>query len=149
MRVIAVDHGEKRIGLAISDSETKIARPQGVLKHSSREADARAVQAKATELGAELIVVGESFDEEGRPKAAGRRAERFAEVLRGMCSIPVVMWDESLSTQDARDARLSAGLKRKSRTAAVDAEAAAMILRSYLERQQETGAEPLTSSEGE
>ncbi len=149
MRVVAVDHGEKRIGLAISDSETKIARPQGVLKHTSREADARAVRAKATELGAGLIVVGESLDEEGRPNAAGRRAERFAEVLRGMCSIPVVMWDESLSTQDARDARLNAGLRKKRRMAAVDADAAAMILRSYLEHQQETGVEPFTSTEGQ
>lgn len=148
MRIIAVDHGEKRIGLAISDPTAKIARPLGVVKHTAREADARAVHSVAREQGAELIVVGESFDEAGQPNAAGRRAERFAHVLRESGTIPVVMWDESLSTQDARAALRGAGLHKKRRTAPVDAQAAAIILQSYLDGQEGSGIQPTNLHEG-
>lgn len=133
MRVLAVDHGERRIGLAISDPTGTLARPLIVLAHSSRATDAARVCEAAAQEGAGLIVIGQSFDEEGRPNAAGRRAQRFAEALKSQTAIPIVLWDESMSTQDARAARLAAGAGRKRRGTAVDAEAAAVILRSYLE----------------
>jgi len=133
MRVLAVDHGERRIGLAISDPTGTLARPLIVLAHSSRATDAARVCEAATQEGAGLIVIGQSFDEEGRPNAAGRRAQRFAEALKSQTAIPIVLWDESMSTQDARAARLAAGAGRKRRGTAMDAEAAAVILRSYLE----------------
>ena len=66
MRVMGVDHGEKRIGLAISDLTGTIAGPLSVIKHVSRAVDAALVAALAAEHQAELIVVGQSFDEEGR-----------------------------------------------------------------------------------
>jgi len=133
MRVLAVDHGERRIGLAISDPTGTLARPLIVLAHSSRATDAARVCEAAAQEGAGLIVIGQSFDEEGRPNAAGRRAQRFAEALKSQTAIPIVLWDESMSTQDARAARLAAGAGRKRRGTAADAEAAAVILRSYLE----------------
>ena len=133
MRVLAVDHGERRIGLAISDPTGRLARPLTVVAHMSRAIDAARVSDAAREQCAGLIVIGQSFDEEGRPNAAGRRAERFAEALKSRTAIPIVLWDESMSTQDARQARLAAGAGRKRRGTAVDAEAAAIILQSYLE----------------
>ncbi len=133
MRVMGVDHGEKRIGLAISDSTGSLARPLGVIHHVSRKADAQMVGEQAAANGAELIVVGESFDEEGHPNAAGRRAEKFAEALRSSTLIPVAMWDESMSTQDARTVRIALGIGKKRRAAPVDANAAAMILQSFLD----------------
>lgn len=133
MRILAVDHGEKRIGLALSDPTATIARPLTVIKHVSRLLDAAQVAALATENEAGLIVVGQSFDEDGNPNPAGRRAAKFAEALREQTQIPIVLWDESFSTQDARAARIEMGAARKKRAGHLDELAAVMILRSYLE----------------
>jgi putative holliday junction resolvase len=135
MRVLAVDHGEKRIGLAISDETGMIARPLSVIQHVSRAFDAAQVAAQAAEQKAELIVVGESFDEEGRANAAGRRAERFAEALKTQTALPIVLWDESMSTADAREFRIEMGSSRKRRGGHLDEAAAAVILQSYLDAQ--------------
>lgn len=135
MRILAVDHGEKRIGLALSDPTATLASPLKVIEHVSRAVDAAQVAALAVEHAAGLIIVGQSFDEEGRPNAAGRRAARFAEALRAQTSIPVELWDESLSTQDAREIRLRSGASRKHRGGHLDALAAAVILQSYLDSQ--------------
>ncbi len=135
MRVLGVAHGEKRIGLAISDPAGTIAGPLSVIGHVSRVVDAAQVAALASEQGAELIVVGQSFDEEGRANAAGRRAERFAEALQKQTPLPVVLWDESLSTSDARELRMEMGAPRSKRGGHLDDAAAAIILQSYLDAQ--------------
>ncbi len=133
MRILAVDHGEKRIGVAISDSTGQIASPLTVIEHISRVVDAAQVAALAVQQNARLIVIGQSFDEDGRPNLAGRRALRFAEALKSQTQLSIVMWDESFSTQDARAARIEAGASRKKRAGHLDALAAQMILQSYLE----------------
>lgn len=133
MRILAVDHGEKRIGLALSDPTATLASPLTVIKHVSRLLDAAQVADLAAQNEAGLIVIGQSFDDEGQPNLAGRRAAKFAEVLREQTQIPVVLWDESFSTQDARSALLELGVSRKQRAGHHDALAAVMILRSYLE----------------
>ena len=133
MRILAVDHGEKRIGLALSDPTGTIANPLAVVKHLSRLMDAARVANLAAEHGAEVIVIGQSFDEEGHPNLAGRRAAKFAEALQEQTQIPVVLWDESFSTQDARAARIELGLSRKKRAGHHDALAAVVILQSYIE----------------
>ena len=133
MRILAVDHGEKRIGLAISDPTGTIASPFKVIEHVSRPIDAAQVANLAAENNAELIVIGQSFDEDGRPNLAGRRAGRFADALKEQTQIPIVMWDESFSTQDARAARIELGVSRKKRAGHLDELAAQMILQSYLE----------------
>jgi putative Holliday junction resolvase len=128
-----VDHGEKHIGLAISDPTATIASPLTVIRHVSRLMDAAQVASLASEQDAALIVIGQSYDEEGRPNLAGRRAAKFAEALKQQTSIPVVLWDESFSTQDARTVRLEMGVSRKRRVGHMDELAAVMILKSYLE----------------
>ena len=133
MRILAVDHGEKRIGIAISDPTATIASPLRVIKHVSRLLDAARVADLAAENDASLIVIGQSFDEEGLPNLAGRRAARFAETLKEQTQIPVILWDESFSTQDARATRVEMGASRKNRSGHLDELAAVMILRSYLE----------------
>ena len=133
VRILAVDHGEKRIGLALSDPTETIASPLKVIEHVSRLLDAAQVATLAHENDVGLIVIGQSFDEEGRPNLAGRRAAKFAAALKEQTQIPVVLWDESFSTQDARAARISLGVSRKDRSGHQDALAAVMILRSYLE----------------
>jgi putative Holliday junction resolvase len=133
MRILAVDHGEKRIGLAISDPTGTIANPLSVIQHVSRAIDAAQVAAIATEQETGMIVIGQSFDEDGQPNLAGRRAARFAEALQGQTDIPIQLWDESFSTQKARAARIQMGVSRKQRAGHLDEIAATVILQSYLD----------------
>jgi putative Holliday junction resolvase len=133
MRILAVDHGEKHIGLAISDPTATIASPLQVIQHVSRLMDAAQVANLAAENDVGLIVIGQSYDEEGQPNLAGRRAAKFAEALKQQTQTPVMLWDESFSTQDARAARIEMGVSRKKRGGHMDELAAVMILRSYLE----------------
>jgi len=133
MRILAVDHGEKNIGLAISDPTATIASPLKVLQHVSRVVDAAQVANLAAENEVALIVIGQSYDEEGNPTLAGRRAAKFAEALKGQTQIPVILWDESFSTQDARATRIEMNVSRQKRAGHMDELAAVMILKSYLD----------------
>ena len=133
MRVLGVDPGSKRIGLAISDETGTIANPLMVIEHVRREADAAQVARIAAERGAALIVVGQSLDAEGKPTFEGRRAGRFAAALRRQTGLPVVLWDEAFSTQRARRARIEMGVSRARRAGHLDELAAAVILQSYLD----------------
>ncbi len=133
MRILAVDHGEKRIGLALSDPNATIASPLKVIEHVSRVLDAAQVAEVASENQVGLIVIGQSFDEEGKPNLAGRRAAKFAEALKTQTQIPVELFDESFSTQDARATVIEMGVPRKKRAGHHDSLAAVMILKSYIE----------------
>jgi putative Holliday junction resolvase len=139
MRILAVDHGEKRIGLALSDPTASLASPLTVIKHVSRLMDAAQVANLAAENGVGLIVIGQSFDEEGNPNLAGRRAAKFAEALKEQTQIPVELFDESFSTQDARATVIELGFSRKKRAGHHDSLAAVMILRSYIESKKQSG----------
>jgi putative Holliday junction resolvase len=123
--VLAVDPGEVRIGLAISDPTRTIARPLEVLRHASRMADAKAILEHATRHGAQTIVVGLALDAEGEVGPQARRAMRLAEALRELSPLTVETWDESGSTQAARRDRPDDPL--------LDARAAAVILQDYLD----------------
>jgi putative Holliday junction resolvase len=133
MRILAVDPGSKRIGLAISDQTGTIANPLTVVLHVARLVDAAAVTELAASRAVDLIVIGQSFDEEGNPSYEGRRSMRFAEALKTQTSIPVILWDESFTTQTARLARLQMGAARKSRSGHLDDLAATVLLQSYLD----------------
>ena len=133
MRILAVDHGEKRIGLALSDPTETIASPLKVIHHISRIVDAAQVADIAAQNEVGLIVIGQSYDEDGNPNLAGRRAGRFADELRSQTNIPIEMWDESHSTQIARAARIELGISRKKRAGHQDEFAAVVILQTYLE----------------
>ena len=135
VRILAVDHGEKRIGLALSDPTATIASPFKVIEHVSRAIDAAQVANLASENEVGLILIGQSFDEEGKPNLAGRRSAKFANALKEQTQIPILLWDESFSTQDARTTRIEMGVPRKKRAGHLDELAAVMILRSYLESQ--------------
>lgn len=131
-RVLAVDPGEKRIGLAISDPTGTIANPLMVLKHVSRLIDAASIVQVAQEWGVVEIVIGEAVELDGTPGVMGRKAQRLAEAIRLQTDIPVVLWDESGSTQTARTARKKMGVKQSQRRGHMDDLAAAVILQSYL-----------------
>ena len=133
MRILAVDPGQKNIGLALSDETATIANPLTIIKHIKREIDAAQVAAIAAENKVGLIVIGQSLDENGKPNFEGRRSARFAKALRTQTDLPVVLWDESYSTKHARQAYIQMGVPRKKRSGHLDDIAATVILQSYLE----------------
>ncbi len=131
--MLAVDPGAKRIGLAISDPGGVIARPLTVVRHVAREVDAAIIASIASENDADEIVVGQSFDEEGRPTPEGRQAARLAAAIRKQTDIPVVMWDEAFSTFTALEAAKEIGVPRRKRRGHLDEMAATVILQTYLD----------------
>jgi putative Holliday junction resolvase len=135
-RILGVDPGEKRIGLAISDPTGSIANPLAVLQHTSRLVDAAAIAGLALEHGAVRIIVGHPLDADNRATPQSRRAYRLAAAIRQQCGLPVVLWDETGSTQAARQARLVMGAGRRERGGHLDELAATYILQSYLDAQQ-------------
>lgn len=133
MRILAVDPGTKRIGLAISDPTGTIANPLSVIEHVSRPEDAATIAQVADAKGAVKIIVGQSLDEHGQPTFEGRQAARLAAAIRGAINMPVELWDESFSTHDARAARIAMGMPRRKRRGHMDELAATVILQSYLD----------------
>lgn len=129
-RVLAVDPGEVRIGLAISDPLGVVARPLRVLQHSSRADDARRVAQEALAQQAATIVVGVAYDQEGEVGPQARLNLRFVEALRQATELPVETWDESQTTQRA--------LELGGDDEMLDARAAAVMLQDYLDAKAQT-----------
>lgn len=128
--VLAVDPGDVRIGLAISDPTQTIARPLEVVRHVSRAADVQAILERAARHGADTIVIGLALDSEGEVGPQARRAVRLAEALRELTPLNVETWDESGSTIAAR--------RNKRDDPLLDARAAAVILQEYLDARRPT-----------
>ena len=134
MRLLGVDPGERRIGLAVSDPEGKVATPVGVIDRDDVEDAAGAVVARARELGAEGIVVGMPITLRGEVGPAARQVQEFVEELRAAGELPVTVCDERLTTAVAERAMLEADLSRRARREKVDKVAATLILQAYLDR---------------
>lgn len=137
--LLAVDPGERRIGLAISDPSGTIGRPLTVLAHVSRLVDAAAIANLAQENGVKLIIIGQALNSDGEAGPAARKATRLAETLRTQTAIPVVLWDEGGTTVTARETLIEMGVSRSRRRGHQDALAAALILKSYIDAQLEAG----------
>jgi len=129
-RVLAVDPGEVRIGLAVSDPTRMVARPLRVVRHTSRTDDARRIVEYARQEQAEVIVVGVAYGGEGQAGRGAKRGLRLAEALRQAGFPRVDTWDESGSTLEAETIRRPDEM--------TDARAAAVILQSYLDAQKTT-----------
>jgi putative Holliday junction resolvase len=137
-RILAVDPGEKRLGIAISDPTGTLARPLQVVKHVSRAVDAAVIASLAAEQGAARIIVGQALDDEGNPTPQARHAQRLAEAIREQTLLPVELWDESGSTQAARASRIAMGVSRRKRGGHLDEIAATVILQTYLDAHEST-----------
>jgi putative Holliday junction resolvase len=135
MRILAVDPGSQNIGIALSDPTGTIASPLTIIKHVSRAVNAGAIVGLAEKHEAGKIVVGQSLDEGGQPTFEGRRAARLAAEVKSQCDIPVVLWDESFSTNEARQAQIAIGSPRRKRKGHLDDLAASVILQSFLDAQ--------------
>jgi putative Holliday junction resolvase len=131
-RIVALDPGTRRIGVAVSDPLGITAQPHGTLEASAPDLDEQ-LRALATEVGAELIVVGLPLGLNGTEGRAARDARVFALRVGEATGLPVELHDERLTTVTAERVLLEAGLRRERRRAARDRVAAAVLLQSYLD----------------
>lgn len=136
MKHLGIDHGNKRIGIAISDELGMLARPFMILEHVSRQEDSLFVSRLAQQHACGAIVVGLPLDSDGQIGPRARSVNRFIEALSTQTNIPVISWDESNSTIKTIHASLLRGEKAKKRREAMDDQAAAMILQDYLDHAQ-------------
>ena len=132
-RILGIDPGERRIGVAVSDISRSIATPFQVVKHESREKDANNILEIAMSQDAVLIIIGAAYGREGEETPASRKAARLANVIMDKSGMKVILWDESGSTKKAREIRLLAGSGRKQRRGHQDEIAAAIILQDFLD----------------
>ncbi len=134
--VLALDVGEARIGVALSDALHLTAQPRGYIPGKPVEAALRAVEDLARERGVETIVVGYPLSLRGRKTLSTEKAEAFAEALRGrLPEVRVELWDERLSTVQALATLREGAVRGKKRKQKVDQIAAALILQNYLDCQ--------------
>ena len=124
MKVLALDYGSARTGVAVSDPTATVARPLGVVERAGSEAGLARVVALAREEGAERIVVGLPVTLRGERGAQAAETERFVAALETAAGIPVETWDERFTTSLAR---------RTPGRHAEDSRAAAHLLQGYLE----------------
>jgi putative Holliday junction resolvase len=131
-RVLALDLGEARIGVAISDPDRKVALPAGTIKPSGGVEDLKAVARMVADTGAVEVVVGHPLSLSGERGPAAHKAEEFAEGLRLMLKVPVHLQDERLSTVEAERGLRRAGMRGRRQREVVDQAAASLFLESYL-----------------
>ena len=133
---MALDIGDKNIGVAISDSMLLIAQGKPTLKRTSPEADIERVRTLVQENEVHKIVIGKPLHMDGRPSPQSRKTAKFARKLQQATQIPVVLWDERLTSFAAEQHLEEMGLDWRKRREHVDKIAAMLILQSYLDGQQ-------------
>ncbi|MEA5077551.1 MAG: Holliday junction resolvase RuvX [Anaerolineaceae bacterium] len=140
-KILAVDPGEKNIGLAISDETATLARLLQVIKHVSKTLDAATIVTIASENNAIKIVIGTVFGLENEEIPQTRHARSLATAVETQTVLPVILWDEYGTTNAAKDVLVELGVNRQKRSGHQDGLAAAMILQSYLNSLGENNAE--------
>jgi len=132
-RVLALDLGEKRIGVALSDETQTIARSYAIIKRTSRSADFKKIGQIIEQNNVVLVIVGLPTLPSGEEGSKAAWARSYAGDLEIQCHIRVDLWDESLSTVDAIASLRDRGVRGRRQRKRVDAVAAAFILQSYLD----------------
>ena len=138
-RVMGLDVGEKRIGIALSDETGAIAFPHQTLqRREGYRKDMNALRVLAEAERVEEIVVGLPLMMDDSRGIQAEKAEAFAEQLGRYVRVPIHLEDERLSTWEADQAMIGAGVRRDKRKQSIDAVAASVILQSFLDRRQRT-----------
>jgi putative Holliday junction resolvase len=138
---LALDVGEKRIGVAVSDETGLLASPRTTLRRTSTAAALEAVARLVAESGAEIVVVGLPVSFDGQLHGQALAVQRFAAKLRERIEEPVVFADETLSSVRAEEALRAAGVRPGRIRERLDAAAAAIILQDYLDARNRVVAE--------
>ncbi len=139
MRILALDHGTKRIGVAISDETAIIAQPLGFLAAEPLGDFLKRLEDIIDSRQVGEILVGIPRNMNGTYGPAAARARHFADRLREAFAIPVKTWDERLTTVQATRFLIETGMRREKRKTKVDQTAAAIMLQSYLDGTHDVG----------
>jgi len=134
-RVLGIDLGTRRIGVAVTDELGMTAQPHATIPRRGGQRDLDAIRELVRTQGAARVVLGLPLSPEGEHGAAAKSVEAFAERLRAALDVPVELCDESFSTVEAEEVLLAADLSRARRRQVVDRVAAAVILRRWLDAQ--------------
>ncbi len=131
-RLLGLDVGDRRIGLAVSIPPGELILPAGYLLRRNRRSDVAAVLEQATQRDSVAIIVGMPYDAQGRAGEQARKTETLVRALQRAADIPVLTVDESFSSNAAANDLLQSGQSPSRDPGAVDAAAAAAILRRFL-----------------
>lgn len=133
-RVMAVDWGERRVGIALSDEGKVIATPHSVLSRSrALEGDISKLADLVRKNDVELVVVGVPLNLDGSRGTAAEKVLEVVSLMQGSINTPVVIWDERLSTAEAEKALIGGDVSRKKRKTLIDRVAAAIFLQAFLD----------------
>ena len=134
MRIMAIDYGDARIGLAVSDPTGFLAGDAWTMEEWNMERAAKRISEEARGRGASLLVLGFPRNMDGTEGPRAEKTHQFAEFLRTSSGLEVVLWDERRSSLEAHAILHASGKKMKEHRGTVDAVAAALILEGYLGR---------------
>ena len=139
MRWLALDHGTKNIGIAFCDELEILASPFAVWPNQG-DTTLAALARLAAEEGARALVVGLPRHHDGAESGTAGLARAFGEALRDRTGLPLVLWDEHLTSAEADRLLAERGVKAKDRKARLDAAAAAVILQDFLRTREAKGS---------
>jgi putative Holliday junction resolvase len=148
-RILALDHGTKRIGVALSDELGWIAQPLETFERRTLERDIAHIQDLVRTYDVGQVVLGLPLRLNGEEGPAVQAVHEFVARLGEVLTVPIVTWDERMTTKAAEDLLISADVSRKKRKGVVDRVAAAILLQSYLEAQAPPAPMPSTSGGAE
>lgn len=133
MRYLAIDHGQKRTGLAISDASETIVSPHSIIETQSSTELLRRIVAVVGEEQIEAVVIGLPYNMDGTEGPRAQKVKEFAQLLAARLTVPILFHDERLSSFGAEQLIISLELTRKKKKKRLDAIAAAEILKSFLD----------------
>jgi putative Holliday junction resolvase len=133
MRILGLDYGSRRIGVAICDELGMTAQGVATIVRRNREADLGAIDEMVRRHGVELVVIGYPLRLDGSEGIQCEKINRFIRRLEARLSLPVIRWDETLSTKEAEELLRQGGVDREKRKGIVDRVAASIILQGYLD----------------
>lgn len=133
MRILALDHGTKRIGVAVSDEMKMIATPLEYIPAEPFAPFLERLKQIIREKEVDLILVGMPRNMDGSYGPAALKVQEFVAVLKETIAIPIKLWDERLTSAQANRFLIQADVKRQNRKEKVDKTAAAILLQSYLD----------------
>ena len=139
MRIMALDVGDKTIGVAISDAMLLIPQGKPTIQRVNLAADLERLRLLVQEYEVHKIVIGEPLHMDGRQSPQSRKTAKFARRLQQATQVPVVMWDERLTSFAAEQHLEEMGLDWRQRRRHVDKMAAMLILQSYLDGHRNEG----------
>ncbi|MDO9558515.1 MAG: Holliday junction resolvase RuvX [Syntrophales bacterium] len=132
MRILGLDYGTKRIGVALCDELGLTGQGLTTIVWKNRNQVLNALEVLVRNHGVEKIVIGYPLRLDGTEGIQCEKVNRFARLLEARLSIPVIKWDETLSSRTAEDILIQSGVRREKRKKIVDKLAAGIILQGYL-----------------